>query len=85
MIYWKKLDDLESAAASFKAAIDMGGAPYFAYRLYGDLLIELGRKHEALRLLQSHYETLPDDLLEAMKPVVGDRIRLLKRELNIPD
>ena len=85
MIYWKKLDDLESAAASFKAAIDTGGAPYFAYRLYGDLLIELGRKHEALRLLQSHYETLPDDLLEAMKPVVGDRIRLLKRELNIPN
>ena len=81
----KKLEEVESAAASFKAAIDTGGAPYFAYRLYGDLLIEMGHKHEALQLLQSHYETLPDDLLEAMKPVVGDRIRLLKRELNIPN
>ena len=79
MIYWKKLDDVESAAANFETAIGTGRAPYFAYRLYGDLLIKLGRKHEALELLQSHYETLPDDLLEAMKPVVGDRIRLLKR------
>ena len=78
MIYWKKLDDVESAAANFETAIG-SRAPYFAYRLYGDLLIKLGRKHEALELLQSHYETLPDDLLEAMKPVVGDRIRLLKR------
>lgn len=82
MIYWKKLGDVERAAQSFRAAIDTQKAPYFAYRLYGDLLIELDRKREALNMLEDHYETLPDGVLEAMKPVVSDRIRLLKRELE---
>jgi tetratricopeptide (TPR) repeat protein len=82
MIYWKKLGDVESAAHRFKSAIDTGEAPYFAYRIYGDLLVELGRKREALEMLENHYETLPDGLLEAMKPVVGDRIRLLRMDLQ---
>ncbi|HCR29823.1 MAG TPA: hypothetical protein DIV79_07405 [Opitutae bacterium] len=82
MIHWKKLGELEAAANSFKSAIETGKTPYFAYRLYGDLLIELGRKREALNLLEDHYETLPDGSLEAMKPVVADRIRLLKNELK---
>jgi tetratricopeptide (TPR) repeat protein len=82
MILWRKASDLDGAVGRFEQAIRAESPPYYAYRVYGELLVKLGRKEEALKLLESHYETLPDDSIEAMKPVVADRIRNLRRELG---
>jgi len=84
MILWRKADDLEGAAERFKQAIEAENPPYYAFRIYGELLVKLGRKREALEMLEAHYQTLPDNSIEAMKPVVADRIRRLKRELGDP-
>ncbi len=83
MILWRKANDLESAVNRFERAISIKNAPYYAYRIFAELLVKLDRKEEALKLLETHYETLPDDSIEAMKPVVADRIRNLRRELEI--
>lgn len=82
MIYWRKLDDLETAANRFLEATQAEDPPYHAFRIYGELLSKLGRKREALEFLERHYETLPDGSIEAMKVVVGDRIRVLRKELE---
>lgn len=44
--------------------------------------MELDPKEKALKLLERHYETLPKESIEGMKPVVADRIRNLSRELG---
>ncbi|MGK0238533.1 MAG: tetratricopeptide (TPR) repeat protein [Candidatus Pelagisphaera sp.] len=81
MIYWLKLDDLESAAERFLRATQATDPPFHAFRIYGEILTRLGRKQEALDFFEQHYKTLPDNLPEAMKVVVGDRIRTLRQEL----
>lgn len=83
MIQWRKLDDLEKAADRFQKAIESEDPPYYAFRIYGELLVRLGRKEDALSLLESHYATLPNDSIEAMKPVVSERIRILRKELGL--
>lgn len=82
MILWRKSNDLEGAIGRFEKAINTASPPYYAFRVYGELLVKLGRKKEALNLLESHYKDLPDDSIEAMKPVVAERIQNLRRELN---
>ena len=82
MIYWRKMDDLERAADRFLEAIKAKEPPYYAFRIYAELLTRMGRKREALEFLRQHYETLPDNSIEAMKGVVGDRIRALQKELE---
>ncbi len=81
MIYWLKLDDLERAAERVLRATQAMNPPYHAFRIYGEMLTRLGRKQEALGFLERHYKTLPDNSPEAMKIVVGDRIRALRQEL----
>lgn len=81
MIYWRKLEDLEEAAKRIELAAQAADAPYHVFRLYGEILTRMGLKEAALEVLEAHYETLPDDSLEAMKPVVADRIRALREEL----
>ncbi len=84
MILWRKAEDFERAADRFERALDTDDPPYHVFRVYAELLVKLGRKREALRLLESHFETLPDGSIEAMKGVVADRIRNLKEELGEP-
>ena len=82
MIYWLKLDDLEQAAERVLRATQATNPPYHAFRIYGEMLTRMGRNREALDFLERHYETLPDDSVEAMKNVVGERIRSLRRGLK---
>ncbi len=82
MIHWRKLNDLEQAANRFLAATQAADPPYHAFRIYAELLTKMGRKEEALEFLEGHYQTLPDHSIEAMKVVVGDRIRELRKELE---
>lgn len=82
MILWKKAKDPGAAADRFEKALKTGNAPYFAYRVYAQLLVEMGRKRDALDLLRAHYRELPDNSVEAMKPVVAERIRTLANELE---
>lgn len=82
MILWRKANDLEGAVGRFEQAIRAESPPFYAHRVYGELLVKLDRKEKALKLLETHYETLPEDSIEAMKPVVADRIRNLRRELG---
>lgn len=82
MILWRKANDLEGAMGRFEQAIRAESPPFYAYRMYGELLVKLDRKEKALKLLETHYETLPEESIEAMKPVVADRIRNLRRELG---
>ncbi len=82
MIYWRKLDDLETAAERLLKATEAKDPPYYAFRIYGELLSKLGRKREALEFLEDHYRTLPSDSIEAMKGVVGERIHVLRKEVE---
>lgn len=82
MILWRKSNDLEGAVDRFEQAIEAEDPPYYAFRVFGELLVKLGRKEEALALLESHYETLPENSIEAMKFVVAERIRILRKELG---
>ena len=82
MILWRKANDLEGAVGRFEQAIRAESPPFYVYRVYGELLVKLDRKEKALKLLETHYETLSEDSIEAMKPVVADRIRNLRRELG---
>lgn len=78
VICWRKLDDLERSAALFLEATTLPGAPYYASRIYAEILIKLGREQEALDFLVKHYQTLPEDDLMAMKPIVAERIATLR-------
>jgi len=77
-IQWRKLDDLEAAAALFSEVVQLAAAPYFADRIYAELLERLGRREEALRHLESIVDDLPYGDPQAMKPVVEYRIRKLR-------
>ncbi|MCH6255751.1 hypothetical protein MLD52_04285 [Puniceicoccaceae bacterium K14] len=82
VIHWKKREDLEEAAKSFLEIATMPNSPYFAGRLYAELLVELGRTDDALSYLKSIYSSLPDDDIQAMKPFVAERIRQLEIKLE---
>lgn len=81
-ICWQRLSDLDRALGYFHAAVLNPEAPYFVSRVYAELLVKNGEKRRALEYLQSHYETLPDEEREAMKPFVARRIQELSRELE---
>ncbi len=81
-ILWRKTGDKAGAAERLERALGTGVAPYVIYRVYAELLIELGRKAEALAVYEAHYQTLPDNDVEAMKFVVAERIRRLRKELE---
>ncbi len=82
MIVWRKLGDLESAADLFLEATRLPRAPYYSHRIYAELLLKLGRKQDALEFLERHYADLPEDDLQAMKPVVAQRIVELRESLE---
>lgn len=77
-----RLHDTAAAAASYRRAWELPGAPHFAARLHAELLRRLGRKPEALAWLVRVHPQLPVED-EATEVVLG-RIRDLERELAVP-
>jgi len=82
VIHWRKLGDLEGAAPYFERAAALPDAPYYAARVYAELLVRLGREREALQYLRELLPALPSDEPEAMRAVVLDRIRRLEARLG---
>jgi len=83
-IYLNRLKDTESAAQNYKIAAQHPDAPYYAARIYAELLRKMNRNTEAYAYLKTLYPTLPKDNLQAMSQVVLGRISELEDELAIP-
>ena len=79
------LKDRVAAALSFRRAYDMEGGPYFAGRLYAELLRRAGLPREAYRFYREMHPELPGGDPAAAKEVVLRRIRDLEAELGIPE
>jgi len=82
-IYQRKLKDMDEAARYYRMAAEVPHAPYFAGRVYGELLRRSGRIREAYDWLTGLYPTLPDDDPAALKETVLKRIRDMERTLGI--
>jgi hypothetical protein len=70
--------DREAAAVWFRRAAGQPGAPYFAARIYAELLRDLGRPDEALAWLRQILPGLPTDDPAAARAVVERRIKALE-------
>jgi len=81
-IHQRKLNDMDEAARHYRMAAEVPNAPYFAGRVYGELLRRIGRTREAYEWLTRLYPTLPDDDPSALKAIVLKRIEELERELG---
>jgi hypothetical protein len=82
-IHLYRRGDLSSAAKWYQTAAGMPDAPYYAARIYGELLRRLGRKREAYVWLCRLHPNLPVDNPDAMSKVVLGRIRELEKDLSI--
>jgi len=83
-IHLNRLKDVETAAGYYLEASKQPAAPYYAARIYAELLRKLDRLPQAYAFLKELYPTLPknDDMAQAS--VVLGRIRELEDELQIP-
>lgn len=79
-----RMHDLAAAAESYRRAWEQPRAPYYAARLYAELLRRQGRNAEALEWLVKLYPTLPAGDEGAARDTVLGRIRDLERELGFP-
>jgi tetratricopeptide (TPR) repeat protein len=93
-VYLNRLKDQASAAEAYRRASEQPDAPYFAARIYAELLRRMGRTAEAYEWLKQLYVKLPKtvdtargitefQVESAMAIVVLERIRELERELDI--
>jgi tetratricopeptide (TPR) repeat protein len=80
-IHLRRRRDLESAAHWYRLAAEQPGAPYYAARLHADLLVQLGRRQEALDWLRQVLPSLPAGDTAARRDVVQARIRALEEAL----
>ncbi len=80
-IYLGRLEDRSTAAEYYLKASQMPNAPYYAARIYAEMLRQLGRKEEALAHLKSILPDLPADVPAAQRSVVLHRINELEREI----
>ena len=81
-IYLNRLKNYELAAEWFLKATKEKDAPYYAARIYADLLVRLSREMEAYAYLKELYLNLPDDPL-AQGDIVLERIRELEERLGL--
>lgn len=79
-----KLGDLDGAAELFRRAAETSEAPYYAARIYAELLKRIGKFDEAYAWLIQLHPTLPPNDPHAMADVVLGRIRELEITLGIP-
>ena len=82
-IYLNRLKDYEQAAKWFLSASELPGAPYYAARIYSELLRRQGKNHEAYAYLKDLFLSLPEDPY-AQHGVIYERIQELEEELSIP-
>ena len=75
--------DLGLAAGCYRHAAEAPDAPYFAARIYGELLRRLGRDQDAYDWLRRVHARLPVDDQAAMSSLVLRRIRDLERRLKV--
>lgn len=80
-IHLRRRSDVEAAARYYKLAAEQPGAPYYAARIYGELLRELHRPAEALAWLKLTLTKLPQNDELAARDVVIERIKSLEHEL----
>lgn len=80
----RALGDREGAAQFFRRAAEQKGAPYYAARIHGELLVQLGRPAEALAWLRQILPTLPADDPAARREVVVQRIKALEARVAAP-
>jgi tetratricopeptide (TPR) repeat protein len=76
------LGDQEGAAQLFRQAAGQPDAPYYAARIYAELLTQLGRPGEALAWLKQILPGLPADDPAARCEVVVQRIKALEAQLG---
>ena len=81
-IHLRRTNDLAAAARCYRLAAEQPGAPYYPARIYGELLRESGRPHEALAWLKQLLPRLPADDPAACRTVVVERIQALERDLE---
>jgi hypothetical protein len=95
-VYLNRLKDTASAAKAYRLAAQQPNAPFYAGRIYAELLRRMGRNAEAYAWLKNLYSKLPKAADEAagvtafqvesaMAPVVLERIRELEQELNVAE
>jgi tetratricopeptide (TPR) repeat protein len=82
-IYLNRLKDNVNAAQWFLSASQQFDAPYYAARIYGELLRREGKDVEAYAYLKQLFQQLPNDPY-AQKPIILDRIKELEDHLQIP-
>ena len=75
-------DDANAANWFFKAS-QQADAPYFAARIYAELLRNQGRNEEAYVFLKELHNSLPN-VPFAQKGIILERIRELENTLKIP-
>jgi tetratricopeptide (TPR) repeat protein len=75
--------DLARAAECYRRAAESPDAPFFATRIYAELLQRLGRDHEAYAWLCRVHPTLPANDQAAMSGLVLRRIRELEKRLDL--
>ncbi len=80
-----RLGNMAAAAESYRRAWELPQKPYYAARLYAQLLRRLGRKPEALDWLIRLYPQLPTQDEAAGADVVLGRIRDLEADLAVPE
>ena len=82
-IYLNRLKDIPKAAEWFRQAADIPGAPYYAARVYAQLLRQQGKNQQAYEYLVALFAELPDTP-HAQKGIILERIRLLEDALRVP-
>ncbi len=83
-IHLNRLKDLDTASKFYLKASKQNSAPYYAARIYAELLRRMGRNAEAYQFLRELHPKLPTDDPMAQSTVVLERIRELESELKIP-
>ncbi len=79
-----RLEDPAQAAKYYKEVVAMPDSPYYADRIYAEMLKRSGHQQEAYDYLRALYPTLPRDNAMAATNVVLERIRELEDELDLP-
>ncbi len=82
-IYLNRLKDEANAATWFLKASQQDDAPYYAARIYAQLLRELGKDEEAYAFLRELHNTLPN-VPFAQKDIILERIHELENTLKVP-
>ena len=83
-IHLRRRHDRESAAHFYRLAAEQPGAPFYAARIHGELLRELGRPREALAWLRQQLPRLSAADPQARREVVVERIQALEWKVGGP-